>query len=638
MSDQANRTPDTRRRYAGLDDMNRPGGIGPGRKEIGHGPGRPVGPGGMMFASRERAKNTMGTLRRIWSYLSVYKLRLFLVFLLSLLSSLGMIGGTYLIGLCIDKFIASGLTGELGVMLLMMAGLYIVCATGVWLQSIVMAVAASRAIQAIRRDLFSKIQNLPMQLFDSRTHGELMSRLSNDVDNINATLSHAAMQLFSSAISILGTLAAMLIISPVLTAVSLVLAPCVFIVTRIITARTRKFFREQQEELAQLNGFVEETISGQRVVKAFSREQIVLDEYTQINQRLREAGTRAQIFSGVVGPVMNAVNNVSYAVVAATAGLLVASGGGLTIGLATSYLNYQRQFGRPVNEIAGLYNTIQSALAGAERVFELMDETPEPADPPDAYVPERVDGLLEFIGVQFSYTGRVPVLHDFTFTAQPGQTIALVGPTGAGKTTVVNLLTRFYDISDGSIRIDGRDIKDFKRDALRGALGIVLQNTYLFTGTIRENIRYGRLHATDSQVEAAARVAKADSFIRRLPQGYDTPLTDAGGNLSQGQRQLISIARAVLADPAILILDEATSNVDTRTEVYIQQAMSQLMKSRTSLVIAHRLSTIRGADNILVVNNGRIVERGSHQTLLELDGFYANLYKTQLRNLESGLA
>ena len=613
----------------------RPG--GPGGGPGGHGPrfGGPPGggPGGMMYASKERAKNIKGTFKRIWAYLSVYKLRMLLVFSLSVVSSLGMIGGTYLIGRAIDQFIVSGITEGLGSTLLTMAGLYIVCAAGNWLQSIVMAVLATRSIQAIRRDLFASIQTLPLKLFDSRTHGELMSRLSNDVDNISNTLAQAATQLFSSIISVLGTIAAMLMISPILTAISLILAPSMFLITRAISKYTRKYFREQQEELAQLNGFVEETISGQKVVKVFTREQIVLGEFTQINQRLRAAGTRAQIYSGVIGPLMNTVNNVSYAIIAAAGGLLIAWGGGLTVGLVTSFLNYQRQFGRPINEIANLYNTIQSAIAGAERVFELMDETPEPADPPDAYAPERVEGLLELIDVQFSYTGQTPVLQDFTFTAQPGQTIALVGPTGAGKTTVVNLLTRFYDIDGGFIRIDGRDIRGYRRDALRGALGIVLQDTYLFTDTIRENIRYGRLDASDRQVEAAARVAEADPFIRRLPMGYDTKLTDAGGNLSQGQRQLVSIARAVLADPAILILDEATSNVDTRTEVHIQQAMKQLMRGRTSLVIAHRLSTIRGADQILVINHGRIVERGSHKSLLEADGFYANLYNSQLRNI-----
>ena len=635
MPELKNQMPGPRQRYAGPDNMNAPRapGFGPGRGGFGPGPGGPGGPPGGMPGAKERAKNAKGTLRRVWPYLSIYKWRMILVFLLSALSSLGAVGSTYLLGRSIDQFIASGLTEGLGVTLLLMAGLYIACAGGTWLESVAMASVSNRAVQSMRRDIFAKMQDLPMTLFDSRTHGELMSRLSNDVDNIGTTLSQAAVQLLTSTVSIVGTLVAMLLISPVLTAVSLILVPVMMLVTRSITKRTRKHFREQQEELAQLNGFVEETVSGQRVVKVFTREQIVLEEYGQINRRLREAGTRAQIFSGFAGPVMNTVNNISYALVAAAGGLLIAGGGGLTVGMVTSYLNYQRQFARPINEFANLYNTIQSALAGAERVFELMDEKPEPADLPDAYVPGRVDGLLEFDGVEFSYTGHTPVLQDFTFSALPGQTIAFVGPTGAGKTTVVNLLTRFYDIQEGSIRIDGHDIKTFRRDALRGALGIVLQDTYLFTGTVRANIRYGRLDATDAQVEAAARVAEADSFIRRLPQGYDTPLADAGSNLSQGQRQLLSIARAVLADPAILILDEATSNVDTRTEVHIQQAMRQLMRGRTSLVIAHRLSTIRGADQILVINHGRIVERGSHQALLEQDGFYANLYNSQLRNL-----
>ncbi|HHY22969.1 MAG TPA: ABC transporter ATP-binding protein, partial [Clostridiaceae bacterium] len=394
--------------------------------------------------------------------------------------------------------------------------------------------------------------------------------------------------------------------------------------------KTRKLFVTQQKELGELNGFIEEIVSGQRVVKAFSREKKTIEEFGEINNRLRDAGIKAQIYSGVVPPLMNVINRLSFALVAGAGGWLVIKGA-ITIGVIASFINYSKHFARPINQIANQFNMIQAALAGAERVFEIMDEVPEIIDEPDSIILDDIKGQVIFDDVYFEYKKDVPVLKNINLEALPGQTIALVGPTGAGKTTIVNLLMRFYDVNDGSIMMDGIDIRELKLDYLRSSLGMVLQDTYLFSDTVRENIRYGRLEASDEEVEEAARLANAHSFIHRLPDGYDTKVTEGGSNLSQGQRQLITIARAILADPEILILDEATSSVDTMTEMKIQEAMLSLMKGRTSFVIAHRLSTIREADQILVINSGEIIEKGTHEELMETQGFYYNLYMSQFR-------
>jgi len=397
-----------------------------------------------------------------------------------------------------------------------------------------------------------------------------------------------------------------------------------------VAMQTRQGFREQQKTLGELNGIIEETITGQRVVKAFVREQAAMATFEVANRKLQRVATRAEIFAGFVGPMMNLVNNLGFAIIAGAGGWM-ALRGLATVGNIASFINYAREFGRPLNEIAQLYAHIQGAIAGAERVFEVLDEMPELADAPDAWPLEQVRGDVIFQDVCFGYEPDVPVLQEVSFHAEPGQTIALVGPTGAGKTTIVNLLTRFYDINSGRIAVDGKDIRQVKKADLRRQLGIVLQDTFLFSATVMENIRYGRLDATDEEVMAAARLANADPFIRRLPQGYQTVLSERGSNLSQGQRQLLAIARAILADPGILILDEATSSVDTRTEKHIQEAMLRLMEGRTSFVIAHRLSTIRDADQILVINGGRIIERGTHEELLAQRGFYHHLYMSQFK-------
>jgi len=435
-------------------------------------------------------------------------------------------------------------------------------------------------------------------------------------------------QFFSGIVSIIGTIFIMLRMSHILTLVSMIVVPLTLLITTVVSSRTRESFLANQTILGQLNGIAEENINGLKVVKIFAREEKEIEKFQSVNEELRKAGTRAQIFAGVMGPLMNVVNNLSFAIIAGFGGWFAAKSI-VSVGTVASFIIYSRQFTRPINELANLFNMIQSAIASAERVFRVMDEPPEPVDPPDAVELKDVKGEVEFKNVYFSYKEGVPVLKDINFYVKPGETIALVGPTGAGKTTIVNLLTRFYDVDSGCILIDGIDIRKIKRSCLRSLLGIVLQDTYLFSVSIKDNIRYGRLDATDEEVIEAARLANAEHFILRLPKGYDTVLTDGGENLSQGQRQLLAIARAILADPAILILDEATSNVDTKTEKQIQSAMLNLMKGRTSFVIAHRLSTIRNADMILVINNGEIVERGTHEELLKKKGFYYNLYMSQ---------
>jgi ATP-binding cassette subfamily B multidrug efflux pump len=592
--------------------------------------GRGGGPRHHLMGPQARAKDTRGTVLRIWEYLRRQKWALVgTVVLVAVTSGFGLLG-PYLMGVAIDEYMLKGDLPGLARTALLMIAVYVVTAITTWLQIYVMSAASQRAVRDMRNDLFAKLQTLSLRFFDQRTHGDLMSRLANDVENISNVLTMSVTQLISSVLSLVGVATMMFLINVRLAIVSLVTIPLMMFLSRWIAKHTRKGFREQQEMLGELNGIIEETVSGQRVVKAYVREQAVIQEFSVANRKLQRASTRARIFAGTIGPLSNFVNNISFAVVAGAGGWMVVQGLA-TVGTIASFVNYARQFARPLNQIANLYNSIQSAIAGAERVFEILDEIPELADALDAQPLEEIRGDVAFDDVCFGYEVGVPVLKQVSLHAEPGQTIALVGPTGAGKTTIVNLLTRFYDIGSGSIRIDGTDIRQVRKDDLRRQLGIVLQDTYLFSDTVMENIRYGRLDATDEEVIAAARLANADTFIHRLPQGYDTPLSERGSNLSQGQRQLLAIARAILADPGVLILDEATSSVDTRTEKNIQEAMLRLMEGRTSFVIAHRLSTIREADNILVINDGEIIERGSHGELLAKRGFYHNLYMSQFK-------
>lgn len=499
-------------------------------------------------------------------------------------------------------------------------------------QSLLLVRVSQHTVRTIRTDLFNRLQDLPLRYFDSVPHGELMSRLTNDVDNVSNMLSNTITQILSSVITFVTCLILMIKLSWQLTLVSFVTIPLSVLIMRVITKRTAKYFRQQQVCLGELNGIVEETVSGARVVKVFCHEDEVISEFDEANEDLTKAGVKANIFSSVMGPAMNVVHNIAFALMSGVGGILVVNGSIGSIGMIQSFLQYQRQFSQPFNQIANQITTIQSALAGAERVFEVMDTEPEAVDAPDADAFEHPEGKVEFRDVTFGYKPDHPILKNLTFTAKPGQTIALVGPTGAGKTTVVNLLMRFYDIDNGELLLDGKDIKSIKRQQLRTSLGMVLQDVYLFAGTVRENIVYGKLDATEEEIQRAIRMADCEEFISRLPNGLDTELTESGSNISQGQRQLLSIARAILADPAVLILDEATSSVDTRTEMRIQQAMLALMKGRTSFVIAHRLSTIRNADCILVLDHGEIIERGTHEELLAKNGFYANLLSSQYKS------
>ena len=457
-----------------------------------------------------------------------------------------------------------------------------------------------------------------------------MSRLTNDVDNINSTLSQNITQLFSGIINILGMFIAMLLLSPLLTLIAMLAIPLMFLVSKILVKITQKYFVRQQRELGKLNGYIEEMVSGQKAVLLFSEQDNVMKNFEEINEKLAKSSILAQGLSGFMGPLNNFVNNISYLIIAVCGGFFILKGMNITVGIVFTFMLYMRNFTRPINEIMNLFNTIQLALAGAERVFEVMDEEPE-KDKAEAEDLERFEGKVELKDVNFSYVKDKKVLKHADIKAKPGETIAIVGPTGAGKTTIINLLTKFYDIDSGEILIDNKNINDITRKSLRKSIAMVLQDTYLFSETVRENIRYGNLSASDKEVEKAAKLANAHHFIMQLPHGYDTVLSDNGGNLSQGQRQLLAIARAILSDSSILILDEATSSVDTRTEIKIQKALLNLMKGKTTFVIAHRLSTIRNADKILVVNNGEIIEGANHDELIEKNGFYANLYYSQFK-------
>src|SRR5690554_2194500 len=592
------------------------------------GPGRPGRPG--RFAPVHKPQKTKETLKRLWAYLSRQKAVLVMVFFLVTCSSFLNLAGPFLMGRAVDQYIVPQDFKGLFFISLVLIALYLLASLSIFGQNYLMIGISQETVRNLRKDLFEKLQVLPLAFFDSRPHGELMSRLTNDVDNVNNVLNTCVISVFSSMIMLFGSLAMMFYLSPALTLAALTIVPLMFFTTRVITARTKVFFAGHQAVLGELNGVIEETISGQKVIKVFNREPVCLQEFAGCNERLKKVGIRAQIFSGGIGPLMNFLNNFSFALVAGVGGLLVIRGS-ITIGVILSFINYIRFFTRPLNELANQFNLIQSAIAGAERVFEVVDEEPEHEDERFALQPQSIKGEVVFNNVSFAYGKDAPVLKNISFTAHPGQVVALVGPTGAGKTTVVNLLARFYDLEQGEILLDGHDLRRVKRDSVRSSLGIVLQDTYLFAETVRENIRYGRLDASDKEVEEAAGLANAEQFILRLPRGYETVLAENGENLSQGQKQLLAIARTVLADPRVLILDEATSSVDTRTEAHIQEAMLTLMKGRTSFVIAHRLSTIRNADCILVINNGEIIESGNHQELLEQKGFYYDLYTSQFR-------
>jgi len=569
-------------------------------------------------------------LRRLLAALRPYKWALVIVFVLVVVSTVLDLMGPFLMGVAIDEFINAGDLAGLARIVLLMLGAY----AGGWLanvgQSVIMARISQQTMRGLRRDLFAHLRTLSLRFFDRHPHGELMSRLTNDLDAISRVLAQNVTELFTGFLTLAGILVMMFAINFWLALGSMIVFPFMMWLVGFVGKRTRKYFREYQMRIGQLNGQLEEMFSGQRVIIAFGREATALADFDAANEQVRWVGVQAQAYAMLVPPLMGILSNANIAILAGLGGWMALQGWA-TVGVIATFYNYSRKFAAPLRHLGNLYNQIQTAIAGAERVFEIMDTEPELTDVPDAVPLDDVAGEVVFDHVDFSYVPDVPVIKDMSLTAQSGQTIALVGPTGAGKTTIINLLTRFYDIDGGAICIDGHDIREVQKANLRRKLGIVLQDTFLFSGSVMENIRYGRLNAADEECIAAARLANADQFIRRLPQGYDTELSERGSNLSQGQRQLLAIARAILADPAILILDEATSSVDSRTEKNIQEALLRLMEGRTSFVIAHRLSTIRDADDILVINGGEVIERGSHDELLAQKGFYHNLYMSQFK-------
>lgn len=618
------------------------------------GPGGPRrgGPNGAML-NMEKPKDTRGTLKKLIAYIGKSKYIVLGLLVVMIITTLLNLAGPALQQRAIDSITiyteeeraailaatpdANPLLNvdfdTLKLTLIVMAAVYLISALLSYFQSIYSAKLSQATVRTMRQDLFTKLEKLPIKFTDTHRHGDIMSRLTNDTENISMTISQSIGSLFSGVITIIGTLVIMLSYSPLMTLVSLITLPLTLLVTMKLSKFMRRFFKQQQQLLGELNSEVEESVNGYKTVIAFGREDKSVEEFSDISTKLARAGIKANIFGGVMGPLMNVIGNLGYLLVAAAGGYLAiktqGTAGAISVGMIQAFLLYSKQFTRPINEIANQYAAIQTAIAGAERVFEVLEAEPEINEGKVVLDGDFINGNLDFNNLVFSYVQGEPVLKGFDLKVQPGQKIAIVGRTGAGKTTVANLLTRFYELDSGEILLDGRNINDITKESLRKNIAIVLQDTVLFSDTIRNNIKYGNENATDEQIREAAKNANIASYIERLPDGYDTVLTEGGGNLSQGQRQLLSIARAFIADPKILILDEATSSVDTRTEVHIQNAFAKLLKGRTSLIIAHRLSTIKDADMIIVVDDGKVAECGSHEQLIQKQGAYFNLYKSQ---------
>lgn len=592
----------------------------------------PRGPRGPHSSRIENARDTGAALRRLLQYLQPYRLQLVGAGLLVIASTLLSLAGPLLIGRAVDLYIVPGDVPGLVRMAIVLLVVYISYSGATIGQGFIMVSISQSLMKDIRARLFNHLQTLSMKYHDEHEIGDLMSRLTNDTETINRVLSNGLTQFISGALTIVGIMVAMVVLNWQLALGTLLILPVMIGVVGFIAQHSRRAFRDVQYALGGLNAYMEENIAGVRVVKAFAREAETINTFEEVNQVNLKAGIRAETITAALNPVVNVMRSLALALVAGIGGWLAVQGI-VTVGVLVSFIAYVRNFFQPLRQIATLYNQLQSALAGAERIFEVLDTEPYVQDAPDAIELDHISGHVVFDHVSFAYEEGKPVLEDVNLEALPGQTVALVGPTGAGKTTIISLLSRFYDVTEGHILIDGHDIRDVAQDSLRRQLGIVLQDTFLFSGTVMENIRYGRLDATDEEVIAAAKLANADQFITRLPKGYETPVSEQGSNFSLGQRQLLAIARAVLADPQILILDEATSSVDTRTEMQIQEALLRLMEGRTAFVIAHRLSTIREADQVLVINDHQVIERGTHQELLDLQGFYHNLYSSQFRQV-----
>ncbi|MDN4522918.1 ABC transporter ATP-binding protein [Fictibacillus fluitans] len=615
--------------------MSRPQG-----SRMGHGPG-----GGSMLMMGQKAKNFKGTLIRLLSYFKPRKRKLVAVFIAAIVSTVFVIIGPRITGKAITILFEGaygkykGIPGatidfeQIGRLLLILAGLYVLSSLFNFLQQYLMSTVAQDTVFDLRRDVNLKLEKLPLKYYDGRPNGETLSRMTNDIDLIGSTLQQSLTQFITSIVTIIGIIIMMLSISPLLTLISIVSLGLSMFVIRPILKRSQKHFADQQRTLGQLNGHIEEMYTGHQVVKAFGHEKAAIAQFKGINEELYQVGSRAQFISGIIMPMMFFIGNLSYVLISVIGGILVTKRA-ISIGDIQAFITYSRQFTQPVTQTANIANIIQSTVAAAERVFELLDEEEERKEQTDTVL-HRTEGAVIFEHVGFGY-GESLLIEDMNIKVDPGQTVAIVGPTGAGKTTLINLLMRFYELNGGKIEIDGMDTRRMPRSELRRKFGMVLQDTWLFHGTIKENIAFGKTGATDEEIITAAQIAHADHFIRTLPEGYETVLNEEASNISQGQKQLLTIARAVLADPPIMILDEATSSVDTRTEIYIQKAMNHLMKGRTSFVIAHRLSTIKYADLILVMDQGKVIEQGTHETLLAADGFYADLYNSQFSEKEAG--
>ncbi len=597
----------------------------------GRGPGH--GPPGMMPG--EKPKNLKATLSRIISYIGKNRRLIIAMLIVMLLATLLNVVAPSIQAKAIDS-IAKLDANSLIMWLVVMAVVYFSSAIFTYFQNLFAAMLSQYTVKIMRKDLFAKISRLPIRYMDTHKHGDILSRMTNDVENVSNSVSQSLGSLISGVIMLVGCFVMMLIHSWLMTLVSMVTIVLTLVVTKFMSKFMRKYFPMQQAKLGQLNGQIEEAVSGCKTVKAFTHEGKICEDFNRTSDDLKNVGVKAQILGGSMGPCMNTIGNIGFLLIAVVGAILSSDQNSMfyiSIGTIQAFITYSKQFTRPINEIANQYTQIQSALAGAERVFEVMDSEPEDQGGNEPFEIENVRGDINFKGIDFSYVKGEQVLKDFDLWVKSGQKIAIVGATGSGKTTIVNLLTRFYDVDGGVITLDGQDIRSVPVSKLRGSIGIVLQDTVIFSDTIAQNIRYGRTDATDEEVIAAAKVARVDDFASKLSDGYNTMLTEGGSNLSQGQRQLISIARAVLADPKILILDEATSSIDTRTEMHIQEAMVALMKGRTSLIIAHRLSTIRDADKIVVIKGGKVVEAGNHDELLAKKGCYYDLYQSQFAGI-----